>query len=172
MMKPAIRTPVDERQSEFSFLTGLDTSDLPDLARQEFREQTDTNYILDRFGVQTPMQRTPQFGEVDWDLDLHSAHISVERVQAAWYELDPELREKYKNSAGLLDAMNSGELQKDLEARAREKALAKREADEDLSDAAKEKLAAKKAAKAASTPKDAGSPPDLTSIIPPAPKAP
>lgn len=171
-MKPAIRTQVDDRQDEISLATGLDTSDRPDLTRQEFREEADTNYLLSRFGVNVPMQRTPQFGEIDFDLDLHSAHIAVDRAQNAWYQLSEDLREKYKDPAGMLDAMNSGQLEEDLKAERRKAALEKREAAEDEKEEVKAKRAAKAAAPAPGTPQEAVSPPDLTPIIKPLAKSP
>lgn len=113
-MKPAIRTQVDDRQMDFSLEAGLDTSDKPDLARQEFRDDADANLLLKRYGVNVPVQAQPQYGDADFDLDLHSAHIAVDRAQHAFRKLPNELREKYKTTQGLLDAMNSGELAKDL----------------------------------------------------------
>ena len=86
-----------------------------DLTRQEFAEEADVNYLLRTYGVDTPVNRVPQFGEVDWDLDLHSAHISMDRAQHAFFHLPLELRQKYKTTAAMLDAMNSGELATDLE---------------------------------------------------------
>nr|QXN72831.1 MAG: internal scaffolding protein [Microvirus sp.] len=114
-MKPAKRSQVDELQEEYSRATARDTHDLPDLARQEFREEVDVNVMLKRFGVAVPLQRQPQFGEADFDLDLHSAHIAVSRAHQAFQALSPELRKKYETPARMLDAMNSGELRTDLE---------------------------------------------------------
>lgn len=123
-MKPAIRTQVDDRQLDFSILTAFDNSAEPDPVRQEFKDEADVNVMLNKFGMNVPMQRQPQFGETDFDLDLHSAYIAVDRVNHAMQALPPELREKYPTAARLLDAMNSGELEADLldaRERAREK---------------------------------------------------
>lgn len=115
MTFPAIRTQTDEKQMEFSLASGLDCSGEPDLARQEFKQEADTNYLLQRFGMNVPVQHAPTFGEVDFDLDLHSAHIAIGQVQQAWHQLSPELRAKYRTTNAMLDAMNSGELRTDLE---------------------------------------------------------
>lgn len=113
-MKPAIRTQVDDLGDAYSLATAIDFTDSIDNTRQEFRLEADVNHLLSRYGVGVPMQQQPQFGEVDFDLDLHSAYISVERSQHAFSELPYELRQKYGNVATMLDAMNSGELAKDL----------------------------------------------------------
>lgn len=114
-MHPAIRSQTSTDQDDISLLTGLDSSDLPDLARQEFRDEADVNQLLSRYGVGVPLQQQPQFGEVDWDLDLHSAFITVDRAQHAFNELPHELKTKYKTTHAMLDAMNSGELGHDLQ---------------------------------------------------------
>lgn len=116
-MKHAVRAQVDvdDTQDDVSLATGLDLSDEVKVTRQEFREEADVNTMLRRFGVPVAAAaRRPVFGDVDWDLDLHSAHIAVERAGAAFRKLPRVLQEKYKDTRGLLDAMNSGELAEDL----------------------------------------------------------
>lgn len=115
-MKPAIRTQVDEKQRDYSRAASLDCSDLPDTARQEFREEADANKLLARYGINVPVQRTPSFGDADFDLDLHSAFIAVDRAEHAFTSLPTPLRQKYKTTGRLLDAMNTGELEADLRA--------------------------------------------------------
>lgn len=88
------------------------------MARQEFRDEMDINTILDRFkvtGVLPPM-KTPTYGDQDFDLDLHTGFIALSQAQDAFWKLPPELREKYKSPAGMLDAVHTGEFKKDIEA--------------------------------------------------------
>lgn len=120
-MHPAIRSQADSPAigEAASMASALFTPEGPeqDLTRQEFKMDSDVNEILGRYGVDSPVQaRIPQFGEVDWDLDLHSAHIAFSNAQRAFYELPEVLQEKYKGTGPMLDAMNSGELARDLQA--------------------------------------------------------
>lgn len=130
-MKPAIRSQVSNDQDDYSLATALDLTDAPRVTRQEFREEADVNHLLRRYGVHAVAQaRPPHFGEVNWDMDLHSAHIAVERAAQAFTNLPADLREKYVDTRGLLNAMNSGQLADDLRERrnAREKAAAEAQA--------------------------------------------
>lgn len=116
-MHPPVRQQVDiVNQAQVSLESGLDCSDLPDTARQEFKREADVNYILSRFGVGGIPQRQVSYGEADFDLDLQGAYIANDAAEKAFYYLSPSLREKYKSVAAMLDAMNSGELAKDLAA--------------------------------------------------------
>lgn len=107
--KPAERTQVDELQDEYSDLAGLDFTDSRDMARHEFKEETDINATLKKFGV---MQQHPyQYGnEVDNDLDLHTAFLAVAQAKEAHSRLPQHLREKYDTWRDLLNAVERGEL--------------------------------------------------------------
>lgn len=110
----AIRTQVDRLNDEMSAAAGISFEGVTDLARQEFREEADVNVLMSRYGVGDWSAPAPQFGEVDWDIDLHTAHISIDRAQQAFYHLPSELQQKYQTTSAMLDAMNSGELAEDL----------------------------------------------------------
>lgn len=109
-MHPATRTQVDGLGDAVSAATGKVFDPAEDMARQEFREESDVNYQLSRYGVDVPLRRNPQFGEVDWDLDLHGAHIAFHNAQFAFVQLPEELRQRFRTPSEMLDAMNSGEL--------------------------------------------------------------
>lgn len=117
-MHPPVRNQADiVNQAAYSLEAGTDCSDLPDTARQEFKREADVNYILKTFGVGGALpQRQVSYGEADFDLDLHGAYIAREAAEKAWYHLPPNLKAKYKGIGPMLDAMNSGELAKDLAA--------------------------------------------------------
>lgn len=97
---------------------GLDCSQDKDQARQEFKHEANINTIMDRFkrtGM-APAMRQPVFGDHDFDLDLHGGFIALAEADRAFLNLPRELREKYGNPHGMLDAVHSGEMRKDLAA--------------------------------------------------------
>lgn len=109
-MHPAIRSQVDDLGDLYSASASISFDPSEDMARQEYREESDVNYQLSRYGVDVPLRRNPQFGEVDWDLDLHGAHIAFHNAQAAFLQLPEELRKRFRTPSEMLDGMNSGEL--------------------------------------------------------------
>lgn len=114
-MKPAIRTQTDELQDSYSLLTALDCSNLPDMTRQEFKDETDVNKILARFGVNTPM-RQPIYGAVDYDMDLQQSLAAIKTAQQTADKLPKQLRDKYYHWEMLLEGMRSGQFKTDLDA--------------------------------------------------------
>lgn len=108
-MFPAERTQIDGRQEEYSFLTGLDCSDLPDMTRQEGKEDADINVLLRKFGVGIP-QRQIVYGSADFDMDLQQAYAAIEEVKGAWFLMPEEIRTKYKDWPTLMVALDAGEL--------------------------------------------------------------
>lgn len=97
----------------------LDCSNLPDLARQEFKDEADVNHLMRRFGVGafSPPNRPGSFGEVDWDMDLQNAMFAVGAADRMYRKLPPDLRAKYPSWETLLNALRNGELKIDLEAK-------------------------------------------------------
>lgn len=107
--KPAERSQVDGAQDDYSLLTGIDFSTSEDLARPEFKDESDINKMLARFGVPN-QQQNPTFGEVDFSFDLQRAYGALEEAQAAYDGLPDDLRRKYANWSDLLRAVATGEL--------------------------------------------------------------
>lgn len=94
----------------------VDCTNFPDMARQEFKDETNVNNIINRFlttGI-PPTQRQPVFGDTDFDIDLHTGYLAVENAQRAFLQLPTNLKEQYKNVQGLLDAIWKGEFKADL----------------------------------------------------------
>lgn len=106
-MNRALRKQTDTDQDEWSLRTGIDCSDLPDLARQEFKDETDINNIVSRYGAGAP-QHKMVFGEVDYDQDLQQAKGILEQAQKAWDQMDPRIREKYRGWRSLFTAIENG----------------------------------------------------------------
>lgn len=114
MTGPAIRTQVDGLNGVYSYETGLDCSDLPDMTRQEFKDETDVNKILARYGVDGMRLREPQYSEVDYDTDLQQSLESIREAERAINKLPEELRGKYSTWERLLDGAFNGEFKTDL----------------------------------------------------------
>lgn len=107
----AIRTQVDEQGDEFSRRTRKSFIGTDHAARQEFKDEQDVNKILARYGVTSSHAvRGPQLGEVDYSTDLQQSLHLIRETRQAFNRLAPELRAKYKNWQGLLDAIQRGEL--------------------------------------------------------------
>lgn len=112
---------------------------MPDMARQEFKDETDVNKVLARYGIDG-LPRTPEYSEVDYNLDLQSALESIRDAERAIQKLPPELREKYDTWERLLAGAYNGGVQNDLVAYHEKQAS--------------DKAAADAAAVAAATPKE------------------
>lgn len=115
-MQPAIRDQNEthqerERGAETSV---IDCSGDRDPARQEAKDDTDINIILDKFGVGAFTDRKPTWTETDFNMDLQQAMASVDQLQQAHSNLPPELRDKYPTWQHMINAAESGELKKDF----------------------------------------------------------
>lgn len=115
MTAPAIRTQVDGLNEEYSISTGLDCSNLPDMTRQEFKDETDVNKVLARYGV-NGLMREPQYSEIDYDMDLQQSIESIREAERAIGKLPLELREKYSTWERLLAGAHNGSMSTDLAA--------------------------------------------------------
>lgn len=108
-MHPAIRTQVDGLGDEASAKVTIDCSDDVDRARQEFKKETDVNYILTRFGL--PASGRPMmFTDVDYTIDLQQAFSAMEQAKHAHRALPDNLRQKYTTWRDLLNALENGTL--------------------------------------------------------------
>lgn len=90
----------------------LDASDSPenkDMARQEFKDEADINYMLSRFGVTAP-RGTPVYGEWDDTIDLQVALQAVSDARAAYKDLPDDLRNRFGSMEELLTALENGSL--------------------------------------------------------------
>lgn len=114
-MHPAERTQADGQQDAYSDDSGLDCSlevdghDNKDMARQEFKDETNVNTILARFGIQSH-NLPPQFRELDFSLDLQQALGAIAAAKAAYAILPQELRNTYPSVSQFLAAMESGQI--------------------------------------------------------------
>lgn len=112
-MHPAIRGQEDiVNQDVYSLESGLDASstvEAPDMTRQEFKQDADINYILSRFGVNAALTaRQPQYGEVDYNLDLHQALNAVRTAREAHDRMPDHIRQRYPSWQDLVKAVETG----------------------------------------------------------------
>lgn len=112
MQRPT-RTQADGDQEHYSLLTALDCSTHPAITRQEFRDETDVNNILARYGVDG-LRRPIQYSEVDYDMDLQQSLEAIREAERAVNRLPEALRTKYTTWERLLDGAFSGEFKQDL----------------------------------------------------------
>jgi hypothetical protein len=109
----ATRTQVDGKGDEVSAATATEpTGD--SITRAEFAQDADINILMARLGVDAP-QRQMIYGEVDFDLDLQSAYAAADKAREVLRAVPDELKEKYKSAAQVLNAVESGAYQQDLE---------------------------------------------------------
>lgn len=111
-MQKAERTQVDGKQPDYSERSGLDCSGSVDRARQEFKDEADTNKLLARYGVGLPLKPVV-YGEQDFQLDLQKALEAVQVAKQAYRDLAPEIRRDYPSWQRLLMALENGKLSLD-----------------------------------------------------------
>lgn len=97
----------DDTNELFGDMTIVDTTDQPDMTRQEDLPKTDLRNILNHFGVGVT-QRQPYFGEIDYDTDLQQAIATISqarRIHRGFAHLD---RTKYPTWNHLAKAIEEG----------------------------------------------------------------
>lgn len=90
----------------------LDASDGPDnkdTARQEFKQEADLHYTLERFGI-VPRREAPIYGEWDDSIELQTALESVKQAKEGYRNLPQELRDKFGSMEEMLQAVENGSL--------------------------------------------------------------
>lgn len=86
-----------------------DGSKNEDMARQEFKDEADINYMLTRFGITQP-RGAPTYGEWDDSIDLQTAIESVREAREGYKTLPEEMRDKFKSMEDMLTAIDNGSL--------------------------------------------------------------
>lgn len=82
-----------------------------DMARQEYKLQSDLQYQVTRFGAGLPFQS----GAVDFDhMDLTKAFELIAESQERWLTLPKVIRDRYQSWANVEAAAASGELEQVL----------------------------------------------------------
>lgn len=80
-----------------------------DMTDQSFKDESDINYMLSRFGITQP-RGAPQYGTWDDSIDLQMAIESVREARAGYDTLPKELREKFPSMEYFLRSVDNGSL--------------------------------------------------------------
>lgn len=113
-MQKAIRSQADDDQDIWSANTGIDCSDAEDMARQEFKEETDINNILRRFGLNGFLNNDGRYTDTDYTIDLQSALTTISDARQTFEDLPANIREKYPTMPKLVNALENGTFDKAL----------------------------------------------------------
>lgn len=114
-MIKANRTQSDDKGDKVSRDTALSFLMAEDVTRQEYKEETDIRTILRKYGVpNTGAPPAPDMTHTDFTIDLQEAYRIRDEGARLLARLPQEIRDKYKNNADLLTAIDNGELQKDI----------------------------------------------------------
>lgn len=109
---PFLRTPYNYDVDSVSDETGLVCKD-PSLAQQNFKDESDINYIVRQFGLtgELPGQTlSPQYGDFTGVLDYHSAVNAVLAAQDEFMDLPAQMRARFDNDpARLIDFLQNEE---------------------------------------------------------------
>lgn len=103
MMKPPfMRNPYNYDRDAASDESGLACPE-PTLAQQQFKDETDINTIMERFGMTgqlTVSARMPQYADFESVMDYHSAMNAVVSAQQSFDSLPAKVRARFNNDAG------------------------------------------------------------------------
>lgn len=106
-----------ERDAELGELSAVDCSDLPDLTLQQYKDDTDVNVLMRRFGVtgQLPVSSVkPFYGDFSEVGSYQDALNRVREAEAAFAALPSKVRNRFRNDPGeliafVMDASNVDE---------------------------------------------------------------
>lgn len=110
MFHPQTQTDSPEERDRRSLDSGIVCDLDADPTRQEYAEQQDINWIVQRFGGNLVTGIKPQFGENNFDLDLMGALETMTAAQDQYNALPANLRQAYPSISSLVEALERGEL--------------------------------------------------------------
>ena len=109
---PFLRTPYNYDVDKVSDETGLACQD-PSLAQQNFKDESDINFIVRQFGLTGELPGkplSPQYGDFTGVLDYHSAVNAVLAAQDEFMDLPAQMRARFNNDpAELIDFLGKEE---------------------------------------------------------------
>lgn len=104
MNAPFLRTPYNYDVDAVSIETGLKCEDTS-LTQQHMAEETDINYIVERFGVTGQLPEapayTPTYGDFTGVSDYRQALDAVSAADAAFMALPANIRARFDNDPAL-----------------------------------------------------------------------
>lgn len=99
---PFLRTRYNYTTQSASELHGLECPE-PSLAQQQFKEESDINTIVERFGItgQLPENvRIPEVGDFSDAMDFHTSMNVIRAAEEAFMEMPAKVRERFGNDPG------------------------------------------------------------------------
>ena len=99
LKKVFVRAPYNYDGDAVSDETGF-RSDEPSMAQQQFKEESDINEIVRKFGVTGELPsniRAPQYGDFSGIFDYHSAMNAVVAAQESFEAMPAEVRARFNN---------------------------------------------------------------------------
>lgn len=109
-MKPVYtQTDDDATREAASLATGLYCDPADDRTRQEFKDESDINWLLHRYGA-LPDRRPVQYGDEDFTTDLLSAYEAVQTAQNLFDSLDPTIRAQFASWRDLAQKLVNDQL--------------------------------------------------------------
>lgn len=114
-----LRTGFNYDRDAVSNETGLKCED-PSLAQQQFKEESDINTIVERFGLTGELPnnvRMPEYADFAETYDFHSAMNAIRSATESFMELPASVRARFGNDPGAFvdfcsDPANLAEAQK------------------------------------------------------------
>lgn len=97
---PFLRTPYNYDRDEASNYHGLECKD-PTLAQQSFAEESDINFIADRYGLTGEVPTIavlPSYGDYTGVFDFQDAMNRIRAAEAQFMTLPAKLRARFHNS--------------------------------------------------------------------------
>lgn len=107
-MQHAIRSQTDGKQDEWSDRAALDFTGVDVIVRTEYRDETDLNVLLARFGANTPVRQMDWGAEIDNRIDLQTALNAIEQAKRIMPNVPEALRNQFHNWQEVLNGVESG----------------------------------------------------------------
>lgn len=109
--------PTDGKSKARSIACATDFSeDTPrnrSVTKQEFADEANINKLFERYGVMH-QQRTTFFGEMDYNIDLQQAIDATDQSKKAYSRMTPEIKQLYPTWKKFVNAMATGDLEKEV----------------------------------------------------------
>lgn len=81
---------------------GLDCSNKPDMAQQQFKDECDINTIVDQYQAHIPLPTPPMFGDFAQVADFTAAQFILLEAQSHFAALPAKVRSRFANDPAQL----------------------------------------------------------------------
>lgn len=108
-MKPRVtfRSQADHFDQD-SLVAVVDCSNDEPITRQEFKDDSDINSLLSRYGALPPSSRPAVFQDIDYTQDLLSSYEALSRAETLFEGLSPQVQQFFGSWANLAQALADG----------------------------------------------------------------